>query len=646
MKKRLMSLILCLALMVSLLPARAAAEDDYHDADGKINVIELTGIGTPLLYCGGAMLPSYASVSPVSAENELDSTVIVTWMKEEAAVDEEEESEDSEGERSFEVTEDSTFEAEAVYGVQIRVRAAEGAAFAEKTELKAALFSDRTQGESGRIPTRQVQILSASSQSVTLLVNFGAAGAEKTIIPRIDIVGVTDPVNGASAAVPEGYEESEPTYKVEFDSAWADSEGTMLSADDVFSEASDYSLGFTVTAGEEYMFAPKTAVFINGKRITNGLPLTGSTQQIGGVYEKQSDINNTVLTLDAESYSDEATAEIGILAVLKDKDGQLMKGRTVVLMLDGTVLAALHTDEQGCAAYSFLPEADAYRVGNYELTAMYAGEPGYEVAETSAALVIRGEEEEMPKVVFELSEDESFGTLIGVDAEMKYSFDGEAFTDIEADMLEGAEQDRVTVPVPEEAEQLYVVRKGSGKLTVDSKAQAISIVRAEPESSSETESQTETKPSETTKKETTAPATTKETTAAPTTKATTAVPVPVTQVITVSAQPTQAPHTSIPATTIPANIVSEDTETVDESTEETPEEATTSTTASPTVKEVSTTAEETSAYNDDDDMRKNAVRLIVIIAVIFVVICILIAVLFYLNEQKGGKSHGEKPKEK
>ena len=49
MKKRLMSLILCLALMVSLLPARAAAEDDYHDADGKINVIELTGIGTPLL---------------------------------------------------------------------------------------------------------------------------------------------------------------------------------------------------------------------------------------------------------------------------------------------------------------------------------------------------------------------------------------------------------------------------------------------------------------------------------------------------------------------------------------------------------------------------------------------------------------------
>ncbi|GEM_PF-4385874 len=646
MRKRVISLILCLVLFVSLLPARVAAADDYHNADGKINVIELNNIGTPALYCGGAMLPSVASATPVTYLNDLDPEVHVSWVKEEL-------SEDG-AESTFVAVTDTTFSGKTVYGYQILVRAAGDAVFADKEELSLAIYKDKAAEEPERIPDNRTLILSANAKSVTFLVLFGATAAEKMIIDRIDITGVTDPASGAAAVIPTDYsvevpvpveepeeEETEPAdpvmelkYAVSFEAAWLASDGSALSASDTFETDADYSLGFSVRAGENYMFSPNTAVFVNGKRVTNGLPVSATTQELQGVYEKQSDINNTVLEFDAVSYSDETAEEITIGAVLKDRDGLVMEGRSIALRMNGTTLTGLTTDADGAVSFTLLPEMDEYRVGSYSLTAVYAGEAGYEVSETSATLVIRGEEEETPVVTFELSDDETTGTLTGVDVNMKYSFDGEAFTDIEDADLEGEEPERnkLTVAVPDEAESVYVVRKGTGKLTTDSQALAITITRREP-GSSEEESSTE----ETTKKETTEKETTKETT-----KATTAASVTAASIIPQSTYAT-VQSTSTSAATIPANIVSEDTE--EESVEETLEEALTEApTTKPTVKEVSTQAPETTAKNDDDDIRKNAIRLIIIIAVIFVVICILIAVLFYLNEQKPKKKKSSAPK--
>ena len=254
MKKRLLSVMAILLLLIGLIPVGTAAE-------GLTPITEITvsGVRRPVVTAGKPVEFSPGSMTVLGGVPAYVTGAVIVV------------SSDDGDEDPYEAAGDTTAEAGYYYGAEVTLGAGEGYYFDSNTSL--ALFEDADDEDSGVSYSN----LSVSEQTLSFLLKFGQAGdpedpeepeePEEPVVHdvgRIDI-SIPEAEYGQPAVKPEDYtiygNDGQPVYMVVFSSNW---EGN-LDGEGRFKAGETYNIPFSVAALAGYILGPETEIYVNGK---------------------------------------------------------------------------------------------------------------------------------------------------------------------------------------------------------------------------------------------------------------------------------------------------------------------------------------------------------------------------------------------
>ena len=455
MKKRVLSVLACVLLLIGMLPVRTAAEGEENpspDGPSPITEITLVGVSVPSGLTEGASL----GINPGTVAGETPAHVAgaAIFMS----------SDDGE-EDPYVPTDDTTAVTGMYYRGQIVLEADAGASFAEGVSVR--LLRDAEDGES------VVPFAGASLQENGQLVisfGFGQAGekeeetepepAAPTDLGRINI-SVPEAEYGKTPVSPESYLgtlDEQGAYMVIFGS-WTGN----FNQDGTFKDGETYTLPITVAAMPDYIIGSETEVYVNGTCLFAKNPEHYLTQVDLGYQSTTADLPDSYpITLIQENARLESTtadwvpitgavAGEPVFISVYPNAGYHVEWIYVYLTNDPQaqidIPIELLNREESSAVFQFVMPEGAVTVG--------ASLTGLPKAET-------------PQAQFKVTGPAS-GILTNVDAGMKWSQDGSNYTQIQGE----------TEMIPEvRPGMLYVVRSGDGVLTSDSDPQVINIAKA------------------------------------------------------------------------------------------------------------------------------------------------------------------------
>ncbi|MBQ6550232.1 MAG: InlB B-repeat-containing protein [Lachnospiraceae bacterium] len=448
MKKRILSVLACMLLLVGLLPVGTLAE-----GAAPITEVVVTGVRGPSSLTGGSSLSiNKGAMQDASGENRFYAADVIMLKSADGA------------DEPYEETDDTEIVTGMYYGAIVVLVPEEGYYF-DPSISDISLYRDEDQ-------TKEVSYsnLFVTESRITFELYFGQAGEpeeepeepEEPVIKdlgRIDI-SVPEAEIGAGAVKPEDYAgwiDGEQAYMVVF-SDWSGS----FDGNGAFTAGQTYTLPITVAAVSGYVIGPETEIYVNGKCLfakneSHDLPAvwleyqsTTSDLPTGYLITLQHPENGMLRSM-TENWEviTESVAGQTIFISLRTVEGYYPESIHVFLTNDPDVTITseeINRDESGPIFKFTMPE------GNVTVTATVTGLPKASV----------------PEAVFTAT-GASTGTLTNVDSSMKWSLDGANYQQIQGDSvaLTGLS-----------AGTLYVVRGGDYITTSDSDPQLILIQKA------------------------------------------------------------------------------------------------------------------------------------------------------------------------